>query len=191
MGQVFTNDIDIILFIPMKAKYVLAEVMLLKGDALECAHIVNHKQDNQGNPIGEQNSNPILDTHVYDVQFADGHVEEFSANIIAESLYSQVDCESNQFLILQEIGDHKKDGTAISCDDMWLKSQGGNQHMQHTTKGWRLCITTLWELLCNLKESNPVQVTEYAVANKIVDEPAFAWWIKDILCHCDHIIHAI
>ena len=69
-------------------KYISAEVMLPKGDALECAHIVNHKQDNQGNPIGEQNSNPILDTHVYDVQFSDGHVEEFSAKTIVESLYS-------------------------------------------------------------------------------------------------------
>ena len=29
------------------------------------------------------------------------------------------------------------------------------------------------------------------MANKIMDEPNFAWWIKDILHHHDHIIHAI
>jgi len=47
------------------------------------------------------------------------------------------------------------------------------------TKGWHLCIlwkdgTTTWKPLRNLKESNPVEVMEYAVANKIADEPAFA-----------------
>ena len=26
-----------------------------------------------------------------------------------------------------------------------------------------------------LKESNPIEVAEYAVANKIVEEPAFKW----------------
>jgi hypothetical protein len=31
--------------------------------------------------------------------------------------------------------------------------------------------------LKDLKESNPVEVAEYAVANKIDDEPAFAWWV--------------
>jgi hypothetical protein len=31
--------------------------------------------------------------------------------------------------------------------------------------------------LKDLKESNPVKVAEYTVANKIDDEPAFAWWV--------------
>ena len=31
--------------------------------------------------------------------------------------------------------------------------------------------------LKDLKESNPVEVAEYAVANRIVEEPAFAWWV--------------
>lgn len=34
-----------------------------------------------------------------------------------------------------------------------------------------------WEQMTNLKESNLVQFTECALADKIVDEPAFAWWI--------------
>jgi hypothetical protein len=32
-----------------------------------------------------------------------------------------------------------------------------------------------------LKESYPVEVVEYAKANKIADEPAFAWWVNDVL----------
>jgi hypothetical protein len=39
----------------------------------------------------------------------------------------------------------------------------------------------MWERLANLMESNPVQVAEYAVVNKLAEQPAFIWWIKDVL----------
>jgi hypothetical protein len=32
-----------------------------------------------------------------------------------------------------------------------------------------------------MKESYQVQVAEYAVANKIVEQPAFAWWVPYVL----------
>jgi hypothetical protein len=34
----------------------------------------------------------------------------------------------------------------------------------------------------------PLQVPEFAVLDKIADEPAFAWWIKDVLHWQDRII---
>jgi hypothetical protein len=50
---------------------------------------------------------------------------------------------------------------------------------------------TLWELLAGLKESNPVEVADYAVAQGIENEPAFAWWVSFTLQCCNHIIAAI
>ena len=49
---------------------------------------------------------------------------------------------------------------------------------RRTTKGWQLLLqwkdgSTSWTPLKDLKESNPVEVAEYAVANKIANEPAF------------------
>jgi len=38
-----------------------------------------------------------------------------------------------------------------------------------------------WVLLKELKASFPIELAEYVVANKIVEEPAFAWWVKDVL----------
>jgi hypothetical protein len=51
-----------------------------------------------------------------------------------------------------------------------------------TKVGWKMCVQwkdcyTSWEHLKDLKESNPVQVAEYALANGIDAEPAFAWWV--------------
>jgi len=39
-------------------------------------------------------------------------------------------------------------------------------------------------------ESNPLQVAEYAVANDINVEPAFAWWVKEALKCCNRMISA-
>jgi hypothetical protein len=54
--------------------------------------------------------------------------------------------------------------------------------MQQTTKGWKLLVqwhNTLrqWIDLKILKESNPVQVAEYAASCDIHEHPAFAWWV--------------
>jgi hypothetical protein len=173
--------------------YLQAEVLLLKGDDLMTGTIVGQKRDANGNPVGCHNVNPILDSRVYEVQFPDGHVEDYAANVIAVCIYSQVDNEGNQFLLLQEVIDHKKDDSAVQWKDMWITGKNGNQHMRRTTKGCKLCVTwkdgsTSWEPLKDLKESNSLQVAKYAIANNIDDEPAFAWWVKEALkCH-DRII---
>jgi hypothetical protein len=91
-----------------------------------------------------------------------------------------------QFQLIDKIIDHSSDASAVSRDNMYVDKDGSNRHLRRTTKGWKLLIqwkdgTSTWERLANLKESNPVQVAEYAVANKLAEEPAFIWWIKDVL----------
>jgi len=75
----------------MYDQYISAEVMVPKGDILVSARVIGRKTDRDGNPIGVGQLNPLLDTRVYEVQFPDGHTEEFAANTIAENIYSQVD----------------------------------------------------------------------------------------------------
>ena len=45
--------------------------------------------------------------------------------------------------------------------------------------------------LKDLKNSNPVEVAEYAVANRVQDEPAFAWWVKTVLRRRNRIISKV
>ncbi len=177
--------------------YITAQVLLPQGDGYVSGRVVNRKRDANGDPIGVRHQNPILDTRVYNVEFPDGHVAEYTANVIAESIYSQVDAEGREYALLREIVDHKSDGSAVLPADMWISGTGSrNRHMRRTTKGWKLCVTwkdgtTSWEPLCNLKESNPVEVAEYAKANKIHEAPAFAWWVPEILRRRERIIKAV
>ena len=72
----------------------------------------------------------------------------------------------------------------------------GRSQMRKTTKGWRLCVrwrdgTTSWERLADLKESNPVEVAEFSVAQGIANEPAFSWWVPCTLRKRNSIIAAV
>ena len=51
--------------------------------------------------------------------------------------------------------------------------------------------STNWIPLHLLKESNPIQVAEYAKAHQLQDEPAFAWWISTVLRRRDRIISKV
>jgi hypothetical protein len=42
-----------------------------------------------------------------------------------------------------------------------------------------------------LKESNPVELAEYAVASRIEEEPAFKWWVRHTLRKRDRIIKKV
>ena len=62
----------------------------------------------------------------------------------------------------------------------------GRSHPCKTTAGWSLAVewkdgSTSWEKLNERKESFPIEVTEYAVANGICDAPAFAWLVHKVL----------
>ena len=56
-----------------------------------------------GSPIGKSQSNQLLDTCQWDVEFDDGTTDQYFANAIAENLYSHIvnggrDSEKNQQL---------------------------------------------------------------------------------------------
>jgi hypothetical protein len=65
-----------------------------------------------------------------------------------------------------------------------------------TMKGWHLCVewkdgTTSWERLADLKESNPVEVAEYATTKNLHDESAFSWWVPLVLKKRNRIIATV
>ncbi|KAI2500399.1 Reverse transcriptase (RNA-dependent DNA polymerase) [Fragilaria crotonensis] len=175
--------------------YVGASVNLPIGDRMVNAKVRERKRALDGTLIGKANANPILDTRTYDVEFSDGQLAEVSANVIAQNMYAMCDTEGNQYLLLSGIIDHRKDESAVDRADAYIQ-RGSNQHMKKTTRGWKICVewkdgSTSWERLADLKESNPVELADYAVAQGIDNEPAFAWWVPYTLKRRNRIIAAV
>ena len=59
-----------------------AEVLLPQGDSQQMAKIIRRSIDSDGLVIGEFSDNPILNSLVYDVEFPDGVVKQYAANVI-------------------------------------------------------------------------------------------------------------
>jgi hypothetical protein len=118
------------------------------------------------------------------------------ANIIAESIYSQVDDDGYTTFALKEIIDHRTDGSALTLENAYTVTKTGAKRLQQTTKGWQLCVrwndeSTSWVALKDLKDSDPIKVAEYAVNMKIASEPAVAWWVPHTLKKRHRIIKAM
>jgi hypothetical protein len=142
-------------------KYISAEVFLLKGDSMTLGKVIGWKRDCNNNPIGVGHINPILDTCLYNVQFPERHIEEFTVNVIAQNLYLQLDNEGHQFCLMEEIVDYKKDEDALPYKEQFIIAVNRNIHKRCTTKGWHLIVlwkdgSTSWEALKDIKESFPV-----------------------------------
>jgi hypothetical protein len=107
-----------------------------------------------------------------------------------------VDADGREFILMKEIVDHQSDGSAVPVDDAYYVDPNGRRTRWMTTKGWKLLIewkdgSTDWLPLKDLKESYPVHVAEYAVANKIAEQPAFAWWVPYVLRKRERIIQKV
>ena len=177
-------------------EYIAAQVLLPQGGELKMATVKARVKDNNGVPVGKRNPNPILDTRAYDVEFPDGSVEAISANLIAENIFSQVDEEGHTYSVLKDIVGHRSNAHAVHKDDGYLVMPTGTKRHRITTKGWDIQVewrdgTTAWIPLKELKASNPVELAQYAASNKLLEEPAFAWWAKDVLRRKDRIIQKV
>ena len=176
--------------------YIGVKVLLPVGGEYQEGVIQSRKRNLEGTQlIGKKHNNPLLDTRVYKVKFHDGGVGEFSTNIIAENLYSNIDEEGHPYAILSGIINHRKTPEAITLNNAFVELNG-RKHKKITTKGWEIQVqwedgSTSWIPMKDLKASNPIELAEYAYAHNIHNEPAFAWWTKHVLKTRDKIISKI
>jgi hypothetical protein len=152
--------------------------------------VVGRKTDLSGRPAGKSHANPLLDTAEYICKKEDGTLDTYHANMITENLWSQCDNDGNEFLAYKEILDHRKNDKALSQDDVI------DGKMKKTTAGWEILVSfsngeKQWLPLRTVKESNPVELAEYAVNNKLNLEPAFIWWVPYTIRKQDRIIQKV
>ena len=120
----------------------------------------------------EGNYNAMHEKSLYEVEYPDETTKQLADNIIAENMMSLVDSEGHHFQVLTKVTDYKKDYSAISKVDYFIKSISGNLHRNRKTCEWKLLVewkdgSVDWVPLKGIKQSNPVELSEYTVANYI------------------------
>ena len=117
-------------------KYLTCELIMDVGSGNEQkGRVTKSSRGHGGELIGVAHNNPLFDTREYDLEFTDGSIENYAANIIAENMFAQVDDEGREHLIMKDIVEHKKDHTAIPISEGKSRSYNGNESPKVTTRG--------------------------------------------------------
>jgi hypothetical protein len=145
--------------------------------------------------LGKAHANPLLNTQEYEVELEDGTYDSYFSNTIAENLFSQCDAEGREFNTIREIIGHKTDGHALTKADGYY-AVGNHQRPKMTTAGWKINVefkdgTTAWLPLNDVKESNPIELAEYAILNRIDDEPVIKWWVSLVIRKRSQIVNKV
>ena len=82
---------------PMTDPWINAELSLPQGEDMKNAKVIRQSKDLDGKIIGTYDEKPFLNTIIYDVEFPDGKIKDYAANVIAENMYSQVDLEGHHY----------------------------------------------------------------------------------------------
>ena len=79
-----------------------------------------------GQVTGTYDNNPYLNSIIYDVEFPDGQVKEYAANIIAENMLMQVDSDGMRPTLMEAIVDHQRDEEkALQHHDKYVQTKNG------------------------------------------------------------------
>ena len=86
--------------------------------------------------------------------------------MIMESLYSQFDPDGNEYILLDEIVDHRYTDLAIKLADQKVVRANGWTYLRRSTIGRQLCCqwkdgSSSWVNLADRKEY-PIEVAKYA-----------------------------
>ena len=87
-----------------------AEVQMQLEEQVMKGTVKRHVLGPDGRTTGKYDDSPYRNSIVYEVEFADGEVREYMANLIAEGMLAQVDTEGNHLQLMEGIVDWR-------CDD--------------------------------------------------------------------------
>ena len=172
---------------PAYDQIINAEVQLQLGEEMVTGKVTQSTIGPDGQVTGTHDNNPYLNSIIYDVEFPDGQVKEYAANIIAENMLTQVDSDGMSTTLMEAIVDHRSnEEKALQRHEKYVQTKNGRCHLRKTTKGWELLIKwkdkfESWIKLADMKESHPVEVAEYERATGIDKEPSFEWWVPHTL----------
>ena len=77
----------------------------------------------------------MLNTVLYDVEFNDGSVRQYTANVIAQNLFDQVDIDGYSLSRLEAIVDYRKENCALTKDQVNFKTKSRKIETSEINKG--------------------------------------------------------
>ena len=105
-------------------------------DGSTFARFTKRLKDAEGRPIGVANYNPVLDTRMNEIDYADGYNAILADNTIAKNLFAKFDAEGNWHFLFDDITDRRTDGKEVKQQDSFTTNSRGVRRRRETTVGW-------------------------------------------------------
>jgi len=158
--------------------------------------VISRKRSSDGTLIGQKNQEPQLDSRLYNVKFPDGHFEQYSANVLHESLTSKLDDQGYDIGHIKELCGYRFSSKMIPKNKSFITSFNGNKTPIVTTKGCEIQVRwnddqTTWVPMNIVKNCEPLLLAEYASRMNIIQESVFQWWVPHILSQKKRLLHKI
>ena len=100
-----------------------AEVLLDREDFKQLARVVRRAISPDGKVLGDLEGS--VRSLIYDVEFLDGVVKKYSANVIAEKILGQVDQGGYHSQSVRRIINHDSMRNAVSTQDVFVTTKRG------------------------------------------------------------------
>ena len=160
------------------------QVMFPQEHELQRSYVVGRKEDIYVKPVVTENSSIILNTCVQKVRFYYERVQVYTTNIITENLYSLLDREGCDYLLIDDIMEYKSYWVDVRVDKVFVEGSSSNRHKHKNTKDWSLLVQVKdrhlsYGRLKYLKENNSVEVAQYPIDNNIFSYLEFNWWVSE------------
>ena len=94
---------------PAYDRIINTEVALQLEEEVTTGKVTRRVLGPDGQVAGTYDDNPFLNTIIYEVEFPDGQVKDYAANVIAENMLTQVDSEAFTLSMMDGIIDYERD----------------------------------------------------------------------------------
>ena len=111
---------------PAYDRIINAEVALQLEEEVTTGKVTRRALGPDGQVAGTYDDNPFLNTIIYEVEFPDGQVKDYAANVIAENMLTQVDSDGFTLTMMDSIIDYERDdAVVIPKSDAHVVTQSG------------------------------------------------------------------
>ena len=120
---------------PPYDKMINLHVQLQHNNMMQTGKVKRRALGPDGKVTGLYDQNPTKNSIIYEVEFPDGQVKEYAANVIAENIFRQVDHDGFSTALFDSIIDFKKNDSAIIREDRYIVTRRGRRKLRQTTVG--------------------------------------------------------
>ena len=93
--------------------------------------------------VGRYDTNPMMSSMIYEVEFLDRPVKYYVENAIAENILSQVDDKGCSVTLVGLIVYHERDDSAVDNSNTYAVPRRVQRRLRKTAQYWKLLVS--WE----------------------------------------------